>query len=202
LLLSSQAGVTLGSAQQVEVASVGDIQLSAGNGLFVRAARALQLFAVKLGIKLIAGAGDVEVSAHNGDIVITALKHIRLVAAEGISLDAPAVKIAAQGAQADYGDGKITQQSSGEHTIRSSCFDQLDAGDGAPAELKLPATEVHHDQQVQLRDMITHEIFPHRRYRIRVEDGTEIEGTSDANGMTERFATKLAFAGYTIDLLD
>jgi type VI secretion system secreted protein VgrG len=202
LLLTSCEGVALGSERQVEVASVGDIQLSAGRGLFVRAARALQLFAVKLGIKLIAGAGDVEVSAHNGDIVITALKHIRLVAAEGISLDAPAIKIVAQGAQADYGGGKITQQSCGEHTVRSSCFDQIDAGDGVPEELELPITDVTHDQQVQLQDMITHEIFPHRRYRIRVEDGTEIEGTSDANGMTERFTTKLAFAQYTIELID
>jgi type VI secretion system secreted protein VgrG len=202
LLLTSQEGVVLGSEKQVEVASVGDVQLSAGRSLFVRATRALELFAVKLGIKLIAGAGNVEVSAHNGDIVITALKHIRLVAAEGISLDAPVVKVVAQGAQVDYGGGKITQQSSGEHTIRSSCFDQLDAGDGAPAELDLPATEVQHDQQVQLLDMLTREALPNRRYRIRVEDGTEIEGTSDASGMTERFDTKLAFANYTIEVLD
>ncbi|GAB2866402.1 type VI secretion system Vgr family protein [Pseudoduganella ginsengisoli] len=202
LLLTSQKGVVLGSEIQVEVASVGDVQLSAGRGLFARAARALELFAVKLGIKLIAGAGNVEVSAHNGDIVITALKHIRLVAAEGISLDAPAVKIVAQGVQADYGGGKITQQSSGEHTIRSSCFDQLDAGDGEPEELDLPATDVQHDQQVQLLDLITRAVLPNRRYRIRVEDGTEIEGVSDANGLTERFDTKLAFANYTIEVID
>ena len=71
-----------------------------------------------------------------------------------------------------------------------------------PAELDLPATEVQHDQQVQLLDMLTREVLANRRYRIRVEDGTEIEGTSDANGMTERFETKLAFANYNIEVID
>ena len=149
-----------------------------------------------------AAAGNLRIEAHDGDIVITCPKKIRIVAGEGINIEALAVKVVAEGVQADFGGGTITQQSSGAHTIKSSCFDQLGAGDATPEGVNLPVSKMNHDQQVQLVDMITCEPAPKRKYRITTGDGAVIEGVSDDAGMTERFTDQAAFSPYKIELLD
>jgi type VI secretion system secreted protein VgrG len=202
MLLASQNNLALGAQTRIDIASVADTQLSAGHSLFLRAARGLNLIAFKLGMKLVAAGGDLRIEAHDGDIVITCPKKIRIVAGKGIDIEALAVKVVAQGAQVDFGGGAITQQSSGPHTIKSSCFDQLGAGDAAPEGVKLPISEMKHDQRVQLTDQVSFEPAPNRKYRVTTEDGNVLEGVSDAKGMTERFANKPGFAHYKIELLD
>ncbi|MBY0242654.1 MAG: DUF2345 domain-containing protein, partial [Burkholderiaceae bacterium] len=201
-IVTSADSVLIGSQTRVDVASVGDVQASAGRSLFLRATRTLQIFAAKLGIKLIAGSGNIQIAAHDGEVVITALKRIRLVSNERVVLEAPMLQFIAQGARSDYGDGKITHQGSGTYTVKHSEFLYMGAGDGTPEELKLPSAKTRHDQQVQIKDMISQQPLAERRYRITVEDGGVFEGTTDENGMTQRFTTEVAFAQYKIELLD
>ncbi|WP_342119192.1 type VI secretion system Vgr family protein [Pseudoduganella sp. OTU4001] len=208
--ISSSSGIVAGASETIVLASKLDLHSSsgrdtnfgAGGSLFARAAQGISVLACKIGIKLVAAGGDIKIRSQNDSIEITASKKIKLVANEQIELHSPAIKLIAQGTQADYGGGKITQQSSGSHTIRSSKFDHLSAGDGTPEKFNVPNTEVTHDQQVQVLDLKTEEPLANRRYRIKVEDGKSYEGVTDEQGLTERFRTKVAFAQYEIELID
>jgi type VI secretion system secreted protein VgrG len=125
-----------------------------------------------------------------------------LTAAEEIVLQAPKLRFVAQGAQVDLGGGAITQQSSGEHTIKSSQFAHIKPGGGSPAGAVLPASEMEHDQQIILRWIGTDEPMRNQRYRIITEDGRTFEGRTDSSGLTERFTSAIPFGRYSIEALD
>nr|WP_301549473.1 type VI secretion system Vgr family protein [Duganella sp. BJB1802] len=200
--IGSQQSLALGARSTVDMVSVTDTHIGAGRDLMLRATRGISMFAFKLGIKLIAASGNIRIQSQGGDVEITSLKRIKLIANEGIELQAPAVKFVAQGCQINYGGGAITQQSSGVYTIKSSKFVHEAGGDGSPENLNLPSTEVTHDQQVLVTDLRTDEPIASRKYRIMLEDGQVFEGVTNNSGLTEKFSTKLAFSSYQIELLD
>ncbi|HZX26814.1 MAG TPA: type VI secretion system Vgr family protein [Telluria sp.] len=202
VIVTSSQSVLLGARTSVDVASVGDVQATAGRGLFLRAARSLQMFAAKLGIRLIAGAGDVRIESHSGEVVITSSRKIRLIAANGISLEAPTLQFIAQDARTDYEDGKILTQSTGQQTFKCSEFVCMGPGSSQLSQPTSASPEVEHDQQIRMVDAVSGQPLANRRYRIKVEDGQQFEGTTDARGMTERMTSQLAFARYEIEVLD
>ena len=202
ILVNSQDALALSGISAVDVISAADARIGAGANLMLRATRGLSMFAFKLGIKLVAASGNIRMQAQNGDIEITSLKRIKLIANEGIELQSPAVKIVAQGCQANYEGGEITQQSKGVHTIKSSKFSHKTGGEGSPENLDLPSTVVKHDQHVLITDLMTDEPLANRKYRITVEDGNVFEGTTNQAGLTEIFCTDVAFATYEIELLE
>lgn len=201
-LVASDQNVVIGAQSTIDTLSAGDTRIGAGGNLFLRTARGLSLFAYKLGLKLIAASGNIRIEAQNGDVEIRSLGRIKLIASKGIELQAPTVKIVAQGTQVDHGGGTIVQQSSGEHTIKSSAFRHVKGGGGSPAELSLPKTEAEHDQQILISDQMSGQPMPNQRYRITVEDGQVVDGTTDSAGLSERFSTKVAFARFRVELLD
>ncbi len=208
--ISAQGGIVVGSPAPIVLASQTDIHadsgqdtvVGAGGSLFARAAKGVSVLACKLGMKLIAAGGDIKIQSQNGSIEISTSKQIKLIANEKIELHSPAIKLVAQGTQIDCGGGKITQQSSGAHTIKSSKFDHLSGGEGAPEKISVPSTEVEHDQQVMVTDLQTGSPLPERKYRITVEDGNTFEGVTDKEGLTERFRTRKAFATFEIELIE
>jgi type VI secretion system secreted protein VgrG len=202
IVAGSPESIVLTSQRDVHAVSGHDANIGAGGSLFARAAKGVSILACKLGMKLIAAGGDIKIQSQNGSIEISTSKQIKLIANEKIELHSPAIQFVAQGAQVDCGGGKIIQQSSGPHTIKSSKFDHTSGGDGVHEKLKVPSTEVEHDQQVLVTDFQSNEPIPDRKYRITVEDGQVIEGSTDRNGLTERFKTKTAFAKYEIELME
>ncbi|WP_188915853.1 type VI secretion system Vgr family protein [Pseudoduganella buxea] len=202
LALTSQANVALGAQTQVDLVSMGNMQLSVGKKLLARVSDSISLFAHKLGIKLVAASGKLDLQTHGGDIEITSAKRLVLTAIDEIVLQAPKLRFVAQGVQVDMGGGSITQQSSGEHTIKSSKFAHLGAGDGEVPDVELPSTKAVHDQQIVLRWVGTDEPMKNQRYRITTEDGRTIEGRTDNGGLTERFEHSIAFGSYTVEALD
>jgi len=208
--ISARSGIIQGSAAPIVLASQNDIHsnsgqdtsIGAGGNLLARAAKGVSVLACKLGMKLIAAGGDIKIQSQNGSIEISTSRRIKLIANENIELHSPAIKVVAQGAQAEYGEGKITQQSSGQHTIKSSKFNHVNGGQGEAEKIDIPSLEVEHDQQVLITDLQSDDPVPNRKYRIKVEDGQVIEGLTDENGLTERFKTKLAFARYDIELME
>ncbi|MET0266525.1 MAG: type VI secretion system Vgr family protein [Duganella sp.] len=202
VFIGSQDALALSAQSAVDVLSTGDTRISTGGNLVLRTTRALSLFAFKMGIKLVAAGGGIRIQSQDGDIEITASKKIRLIANEAIELEAPGIKLVAQGCQVNYEGGAIAQQSKGPHTIKSSKFAHDVGGDGAPQELHFPSTEVKHDQRVLVTDLVTDEPLPDRKYRITVEDGNVFEGTTDQAGLTQKFITNVAFATYHLELLD
>ena len=200
--MTSQDNIAIGAQTHIDVLSIGNTQLSVGRKLLARVSESISLFAHRLGIKLIAASGKLELQAHGDDIEVTSSKRIVLTATDEIVLQAPKVRIVAQGAQADLGGGAIIQQSSGEHTIKSSKFAHVGPGDGKPAAVTLPKSEAAHDQQTVLRWIGTDEPMKNQRYRITTEDGRTFEGRTDDGGLTERFTSAIPFGRYSIEALD
>jgi type VI secretion system secreted protein VgrG len=142
------------------------------------------MFAHELGLKLVAGRGNVLVQTHQGDVEIRASGRISLIAAEGIDLQAPRVRVVSQGAQTDWDAGSITQQSSGKHVVKAASIEQVGAGGASPVGLDLPRTQLETDERVVVVDRQTGLPAKGRRYVARHEDGTTIEGVTDDEGRT------------------
>jgi type VI secretion system secreted protein VgrG len=200
--VTSQDNIVIGAQTHVDMVSLGNTQLSVGRKLLARVSDSISLFAHRLGIKLIAASGKLELQTHADDIELTSSKRIVLTATDEIVLQAPKLRFVAQGAQVDIGGGAITQQSSGDHTIKSSKFAHVGPGGGNPATFKPPTSESSHDQQTVLRWIGTDEPMKNQRYRITTEDGRTFEGRTDAGGMTERFSSAIPFGRYSIEALD
>ncbi|MFN3790328.1 type VI secretion system Vgr family protein [Massilia sp.] len=202
MALASQDNVAVGAQTHIDLVSIGNTQFSVGRKLLARASESISLFAHRLGIKLIAASGKLEMQTHADDIELTSAKRIVLTATDEIVLQAPNLRFVAQGAQAEIGGGAITQQSSGEHTIKSSKFSHVKPGDGGLVAAEPPTSEMAHDQQTVLRWIGTDEPMKNQRYRITTEDGRIFEGRTNAAGMTERFASAIPFGHYSIEALD
>jgi type VI secretion system secreted protein VgrG len=200
--LTSQDNIAIGAQTHIDMVSIGNTQLSVGRKLLAQVSENISLFAHRLGIKLIAASGKIEIQTHSDDVEVTSSKRIVLTAADEIVLQAPKVRFIAKGAQVDLGGGTITQQSSGDHTIKSPKFAHVGPGDGTPAGVTLPKKDVEHDQQTVLRWIGTDEPMKHQRYRITTEDGRVFEGQTDDRGMTERFTSAIPFGQYTVEAID
>jgi type VI secretion system secreted protein VgrG len=200
LILASQDNVAVGAETKIDIVCAGDTEVSAGRNLFLRAARSVSLFAYELGLKLVAGRGNVVVQTHRGHVEIKSSGRISLVAAEGIDLQAPQVKVVSQGAQTDWDAGTITQQSSGKHVEKAAGFVRVQGGGGDPAGLALPHTEVETDERIVVIDRQTGLPAKGRRYIARHEDGTTIEGVTDDEGRTS-ILQSYAFGDIEVRLL-
>ena len=185
MALASQNNIALGAQTHVDVVSVGNTQLSVGKRLLARVSESISLFAHRLGIKLIAAGGKLELQTHGDDIDVTSAKRIVLTAADEIVLQAPKVRVVAQGAQVDIGAGAITQQSSGAHTIKSSTFAHVGPGGGTPAGVELPTSTLKTDEKFVLARRGSGRPHANQRYRIELDDGRTIEGVTDHQGHTE-----------------
>jgi type VI secretion system secreted protein VgrG len=184
IVLASQDNVAVGAETKVDIICAADTELSAGRNIFLRAARSVSIFAYELGLKLVAGRGNVVLQTHQGNVEIRSSGRISLIAAEGIDLQAPSVKVVSQGAQSDWDGGSIVQQSTGKHVVKAVSFEHLDGGDGAPVGLKLPRSQLETDERVVVIDRQTGLPAKGRRYVARHEDGTSIEGVTDDEGRT------------------
>jgi type VI secretion system secreted protein VgrG len=184
IVIASQDNVAVGAETKVDIICAADTELSAGRNIFLRAARSISIFAYELGLKLVAGRGNVVVQTHQGNVEIRSSGRISLIAAEGIDLQAPSVKVVSQGAQTDWDGGSITQQSAGKHVVKAASFEHVDGGDGAPVGLRLPRSQLETDERVVVIDRQTGLPAKGRRYVARHEDGTSIEGVTDDEGRT------------------
>ena len=184
VVLASDDSIALGAKSKIDIVSTGDTEVATGRSLFMRAARALSLFAHELGMKLIAARGDIVIETHKGDIEIKSSSRIRLIAATGIELEAPSVKVVSQGTQTDWNGGTITHQSSGKHVVKAATVEHLTGGAGAPVGVHLPATELETDERIVVLDRQTNLPARGKRYIASHEDGTRIEGVTDDEGRT------------------
>ncbi|WP_296945699.1 type VI secretion system Vgr family protein [uncultured Massilia sp.] len=184
IIVASSDNLALGAASKVDVVSAGAAEVSAGGNLFLRAARGVSMFAHALGLKLTAARGDIVIHAHLGNIQIRSAGRISLIAAERIEFDAPMVRVNAPGAQTDWANGVITQQSSGRQVHKAAEFVQLGPGGAAPAGVDLPVSHLHTDEYVVLAHQQTGLPVPNQRYRATLEDGRVVTGRTDAQGRT------------------
>lgn len=197
-ILGSNASVALAAEGALDAAAKGNVSVSSGENLFVRAARGMSLLAYKLGMKLVTVSGDIQMQSQDGCIEITAKKRIKLVAHDSIELHAPSIRTVAEGARADYGGGKLVQQCRDTCQVRSAKFEHTGGGDGKPERISFNHAEKGQDQQVRICDDKTGEPLPNHRYRITADDGQAFVGTTDDQGFTQRFRTKNPFSKYQV----
>ena len=202
MMIGSGDNIAIGAKTHVDVISVGNTQVSTGRKLLIRAAESVSVFAHKLGMKLVAASGKVEIQSHQDNIELTSAKRIVFSASDEIVLQAPKVSIITQGAQAAYGGGAITYRLTGAYAINSATFAHRGPGDSKLAALTLPKSEIAHDQRVRVSDLNTGEPMANQRFRAKLEDGQEIEGTTDAQGMTQILTSSIPFGGYNIEAIN
>lgn len=184
IMVASPEGIAVGSETKVDIASGGDIETAAGANIFTRAARGISMFAHAMGIKAVAGRGNVTIEAHQGTVEIRASGKISLIAAEAIHLEAPLVRIVSQGAQTEWADGAITQQSVGEHLVKASAISHAGPGGGAPSAPVFSGSRLRTDERLVLQQLQTRQPIPHQRYIAHLSDGQSIQGVSDEHGRT------------------
>jgi len=202
VLIGSRAGVAIGAQTHVDIVSVRNTQLSAGRKLILHALQGISLFAHSLGTRLIAASGKVEVEAQDDNVEITSAKRVVLSASEEIILQSPKVTIIAQGAQTVIGEGSITHQCTGTFSVKAAKTEFPGGGDGSPFAMRMPVSDVKHDQRVRIVDLSTGEPLAGQRYRLTLEDGQILEGRTSADGMTQDFSSEIPFARYVIEALD
>ena len=202
MIVGSGDNIAIGAQTHVDIVSVGNTQVSTGRKLLMRAAESVSLFAHKLGMKFIAASGKVDIQAHDDNIELTSAKRIIFSASDEIVIQAPKVSIITQGAQAAYGGGAITYHLSGAYSINSATFAHRVAGDSQAGARTLPKSAMAHDQRVQITDLNTGKPIAHQRYRAKLEDGQEIEGTTDAQGLTQILKSTIPFGRYTIEAIN
>lgn len=202
MIVGSGDNIAIGAQTHVDIVSVGNTQVATGRKLLMCAAESISLFAHKLGMKFIAASGKVDIQAHDDNIELTSAKRIIFSASDEIVIQAPKVSIITQGAQAAYGGGAITYYLSGAYAINSATFAHRGAGDSQAGALTLPKSVMAHDQRVQVTDLNTGKPIAHQRYRAKLEDGQEIEGTTDAQGLTQILKSTIPFGRYTIEAIN
>jgi len=184
VVLASDDSIALGAQAKIDLVSGGDAEMATGGSLFLRAARKLSLFAHELGLKLTAGRGNVTIEAHQGAVAIKSSGRISLISGEAVYIEAPIVRVVAQGAQTEWCEGRLTQQSSGEHVIKAASIVRAGPVGGNPSAPDLGASAIHTDERLVLRHLQTREPIPAQRYIAHLEDGRTIEGMSDEHGRT------------------
>jgi type VI secretion system secreted protein VgrG len=189
MVLASQDNVALGSEKKVDVVSGADAGITAGRNVFVRAGRGIRAFAHALGIKLVAARGNITLEAHEGGIDIMSSKRISLVSSEAIYIEAPLVRIVSKGAQTEWADGAIAQQSSGKQVVKAASIVHGGPGGGAPATLDFASSKIRADERVVLRHRQTLDPIAHQRYIAHLEDGSTVSGVSDEAGRTQLVTT-------------
>ncbi|PAK15433.1 type VI secretion protein ImpA [Burkholderia ubonensis] len=194
MVLASAEGTAITTARSVHVAadehialtSIGHMAIAAGRSIYASARKAFSLF-VKKGLRLIAGGGKVEIQAQQNGIEIIAKQvldlisttdSIRLTAAKSIELkvDGTAVRLGPEGFQVLTGG--MCHLYAGDHQT---------FGPQAPP-VKMPVAHIKDAKVAEHFVLVEREsgwVLPQQRYRITLDDGRVIEGTSSSHGETE-----------------
>ncbi|PAJ77692.1 hypothetical protein CJO71_27605 [Burkholderia ubonensis] len=177
--------------EHIALTSIGHMAIAAGRSIYASARKAFSLF-VKKGLRLIAGGGKVEIQAQQNGIEIIAKQvldlisttdSIRLTAAKSIELkvDGTAVRLGPEGFQVLTGG--LCHLYAGDH--------QTFGPQSRP--VNVPLTKIQDAKVAEhfvLPDNGSGIAMARQRYRITLDDGQVIEGTSNEHGETSLVASK------------
>jgi type VI secretion system secreted protein VgrG len=154
MLLSAPEGVALTSGRHLQLAAQGNLTATAkGNAdvgvlkrFTVAAGEAVSLFAQTLGMKLFAAKGKLEIQAQGDEMLLTALRDLRIVSVEGkviISADKE-VWIGAGGSYSRYTAEGIENGTLGEIHERCVAWDKPGATSDRLRSPQLPRSDLHY----------------------------------------------------------
>jgi type VI secretion system secreted protein VgrG len=144
VLASAPAGMALTSGHHLQLAAQGNLIATASGSadigvlkkFTVAAGEAISLFAQKLGMKLIAANGKLEIQAQRDEMLLTALKDLKIISVEGkivISADKE-IWIGAGGSYSRYTAEGIENATAGDILEKCASWDKP-----GPTSMKYPA---------------------------------------------------------------
>ena len=165
------------------------LQMTSGAAMRLQAGKGISAFAQDEGISAIASRGKVLVQAQEDDITLNAQKNLHLSAAEGeVVVTAPTIRLVADDGSYIKIGGGVEIGSQGKVIVHASEHDWVGPKtDSAqvPAFTRDPAAQRlafhypgHADDSVRMA--VDH------AYQITLEDGSTVQGLTDASGLTER----------------
>ncbi|MNP42595.1 hypothetical protein D3C76_1363730 [compost metagenome] len=162
--------------------------MTSGAAMRLQAGKGISAFAQDEGISAIANRGKVLVQAQEDDITVNAQKNLHLSAAEGEAvITAPTIRLVADDGSYIKIGGGVEIGSQGKVIVHASEHDWVGPNtDSAPlpAFTRDPAAQRlafhypgHADDSVRMA--VDH------AYQIKLEDGSTVQGLTDASGLTE-----------------
>ena len=196
--VSSESNIIVTSGASQDFVSMQDANHTVGQRLRMRVGDAFSLFARQT-MKIIAALGKIRIAALSNEIEVAAKKKLHLISLEEIVLDAPKITLRASGAGVEYGGG-ITSKTKGAH-VRYAGSHSMKGPANVKPEGSLKTTEVRYDQRIQLTWEGSGEPVKNRQYRLHLEDGRKLNGTTDDEGYTEEVESDVSFARYRVEIL-
>ncbi|WP_454757443.1 type VI secretion system Vgr family protein [Cupriavidus campinensis] len=195
MVLSAPAGIAAVTPERIEIAAGKDVSIATSAGfnlsalanVAVAASGVLSLFAHKLGIKLFAARGKVSIQAQSDAMELVSDKDMKLTSADGTLTANAANGVVISGGGSAYikvhGDD-VEIGGAGNLILKIIEVMKFDPG---ALSLPLPRfgqTVSRNDERFILTDQLTGRALAGQRYKIRLANGREIEGVTNAAGET------------------
>lgn len=197
ILLSAPKGVAIASGEHLQLAASKNVIANAGNNadigvvknMFIGVGQALSVFVRKAGIKLFANKGAISVQAQNDLMELLAKKEIIITSTED------EIKITAKKKITLNGGGSyirldacgIEAGTPGEYNVKAGYYGRKPKAKLTPELMAFPVIE---SGEFSLRFLFSNddgEPYSNTKYIAHFEDGSQKEGTTDADGYTESF---------------
>lgn len=195
MVLSAPAGIAAVTPERIEIAAGKDVSIATSAGfnlsalanVAVAASGVLSLFAHKLGIKLLAARGKVSIQAQSDAMELVSDKDMKLTSADGTLTANAANGVVISGGGSAYikvhGDD-VEIGGAGNLILKLIEVMKFD-----PGSLSLPLPRFgqmvsRNDERFILTDQLTGRALAGQRYKIRLANGREIEGLTNAAGET------------------
>ncbi|MYN46206.1 type VI secretion system tip protein VgrG [Pseudoduganella sp. FT93W] len=201
LVLASPAGIEtttrgsthLASDQHTALTTGQDLSIANGGSLFASVRQTFRLFVHKAGMRLVAAAGDIDLRALSNSVNVLAKLNITQMA-NRITISAKEeVVINGGGSYARFSAQGIEQGTNGnmvihaaEHALQGPNCASVPTPD--PRLVTVTPLESF-DEQFRLVANDGKTPIVNQRYRISASDGTQWDGISNAEGLTERVYT-------------
>jgi type VI secretion system secreted protein VgrG len=195
-----KAGILLSAPEGMGLVSGGSLQLSAQENLIataggnadisvlrrftVAAGELVSLFAQKLGLKLIALKGKVEIQAQSDEMNLVSDQNMRITSANGrVTIEAKEeLLLKCGGSYVRISSTGIEDGTRGNRTIKSAAFSRQ--GPSSLAETVNTWKHAPFDEEFTLKWPHSDEPVSHRAFSIIRDDGSVIQGMTDAAGKT------------------
>ncbi len=202
LTLSSPAGIQattagsthLASADHLALTTGGHVCMAAGKSWFARVRDSFKVLAHKLGIQLVAASGKVQVHAHDDAIELVARRAVEIMSAEDwINLTAKeGIRLQVGKTMLSLTDDGIRGFTPGVSHMHAA--DHQDLGPVVVPATVVAATGISPLTEAKQSHVTEHFVLaehgsglrlPAQRYRVTLDDGRTVEGTSNAQGETD-----------------
>jgi type VI secretion system secreted protein VgrG len=195
-----KSGVLVSAPDGIGLTSGTDLQLAANNNLIatasgnadigvmkrftVAAGELVSIFAQKLGLKLFAARGKVEIQAQSDEMNLMSEKDMRMTSANGrVTIEAKSELILKCGGSYIRISGTgIEDGTQGNRAIKSAAFSRQ--GPSSLAESMNTWKHANFDEEFALQWPFDGKPVANRKFSIIREDGSVLQGITDANGKT------------------